>query len=201
MKERQRSVLRLIRRQHASHRIGSARPLGLLLLGLMLGSLLMGCQISKEAAQRDPFLGEMMQLQQQQDSPHKFGETFDVGNTRWKIAAAHATLALRLGSHLVKPHGKFVIVDFTFTNLTDTPQRPTADMLQLADAKANIAYRSDAQTTALLSAWQKTSNFLQEQFQPNQPYTCSLAFDIPVQASNLVLNFQSFPTQDVSPGM
>lgn len=201
MKEQQQSVLRLISRQRALHLVQRFRLPGLLLLMLALGSLLMGCQISKEAAQRDPFLGEMMQLQQQQDSPHKFGQTFDVGNTEWKINAAHATMALRLGSHLVKARGEFIVIDFTFTNLTNTPQQPTADMLQLEDTAANKSYKSDAQTTARLSAWQKTTNFLQAQLQPNQPYTCSIVFDIHAGSSSLTLNFQSFPTQDNSLGM
>lgn len=161
----------------------------------------MGCTIDQNAMQRDPFMRDMMSLQQQQDQPHKFGQTFDVGNTRWDVRAAHASLRLRLGiKALLRAHGKFVVIDFTFTNLTGSPQRPTADMLELQDAQINT-YTSDARSTALLSAWQKTPNFLKDVFQPGRAYDCSIVFDLPVETVGLALNFQSFPTQnnDTSP--
>lgn len=161
----------------------------------------MGCQVDQQALQRDPFMRDMLQLQQQQDQPHKFGQTFDVGNTRWKISAAHAALTLRLGTQVVNAQGKFVVVDFTFTNTTDQPQHPTADMLLLQDSSGNVTYKSDAQNTSLLSTWQQTTNFLKDLFQPNHPYDCSIVFDVPTKASNLSLNFQSFPTQEDVPDM
>jgi hypothetical protein len=157
--------------------------------------LLMGCQVDQQALQRDPFMQDMMSLQNQVDQPHKMGQTFDVGNTRWKINAAHAALTLRLGSNVVKARGKFVVIDFTFTNTTDQPQKPTAAMLQIEDAQLT-SYKGDAHTTALLAAWQKTPNFLADTFQPNKAGGCSLVFDLPVQTSGLTLEFQSFPTQD-----
>jgi Domain of unknown function (DUF4352) len=97
----------------------------------------------------------------------------------------------------VKAKGKFVVIDFTFTNTTNQPQRPTADMLQIEDAQLT-SYKSDAHITAMLAAWQKTPNFLKETTQPNKAYDCSLVFDLPVQTSGLTLEFQSFPTQDNS---
>jgi hypothetical protein len=170
-------------------------------LGVILGALLMGCEVDQDAMQRDPFMRDMMSLQKQVDQPHKMGQAFDVGNTRWKINAAHAALALRLGNTSVKARGKFVVIDFTFTNTTTQPQRPTADMLQIEDGQLT-SYKGDARTTAQLASWQKTSNFLKETFQPNKAYPCSLVFDLPVATSGLTLEFQSFPTQDDSvPGM
>jgi len=162
----------------------------------------MGCTIDQQALQRDPFMRDMMNLQNQVDQPHKMGQTFDVGNTRWKISAAHAALALQLGANTVKAQGKFVIIDFTFTNTTDQPQNPTADMLTLEDAQLKT-YQSDAKVTALLSTWQKTPNFLKDAFQPNHAYDCSIVFELPVQTSGLTLAFQSFPTPggDSSLGM
>jgi hypothetical protein len=174
------------------------RVSGLAALGVVLGALLMGCTVDQSTLQRDPFMRDMMSLQNQVDQPHKMGQTFDVGNTRWNISAAHAALALRLGARTVKAHGKFVVIDFTFTNTTDQPQHPTADMLQIEDAQLTT-YKSDANTTALLSAWQATPDFLKDTFQPNRAYTCSIVFDLPVQTSGLTLQFQSFPTQDDSP--
>lgn len=174
------------------------RVSGLAALGVVLGTLLMGCTVDQSTLQRDPFMRDMMSLQNQVDQPHKMGQTFDVGNTRWTISAAHAALALRLGANMVKARGKFVVIDFTFTNTTDQPQHPTADMLQIADAQLTT-YKSDASTTTLLSAWQATSNFLKDTFQPNRAYNCSIVFDLPVQTSGLTLQFQSFPTQDDSP--
>lgn len=156
----------------------------------------MGCQVDQQALQRDPFMRDMMQLQQQQDQPHKFGQSFDVGNTRWKISAAHAALSLRLGSNVIQASGEFVVIDFTFTNTTNQPQHPTADMLLLQDTTANVTYKSDTQNTTLLSDWQQTTDFLKDLFQPNHPYDCSVVFDIPTKAGNLSLNFQSFPTED-----
>lgn len=161
----------------------------------------MGCQVDQQALQRDPFMRDMMQLQQQQAQPHKFGQTFDVGNTRWKISSAHAALSLRLGTQVIQAQGKFVVIDFTFTNTTDQPQHPTADMLLLQDSSGNVTYKSDAQNTTLLSTWQQTTNFLKDVFQPNHPYDCSIVFDVPTKASNLSLNFQSFPTQEDAPDM
>lgn len=173
------------------------RLVGLAALGVVLGTMLMGCTVDQSTLQRDPFMRDMLSLQNQVDQPHKIGQTFDVGNTRWRISAAHAALTLRLGSHVMKAHGKFVVIDFTFTNTTNQPQRPTADMLQIEDAQLNT-YKSDAATTALLSAWQGTPNFLKDTFQPNLAYNCSIVFDLPVQTSGLTLEFQSFPTQDDS---
>ena len=159
----------------------------------------MGCTVDQSALQRDPFMRDMMSLQQQQDQPHKLGQAFDVGNTRWNVRAAHAALRLRLGSSTVlKARGKFVVIDFTFTNLTDTAQRPTADMLELGDAQLNT-YQSNAHMTGLLSAWQKTPDFLKDVFQPGHAYDCSIVFDLPVETSGLTLNFQSFPTEDTTP--
>ncbi len=170
-------------------------------LGLVLSVVLMGCEVDQQAMQRDPFMRDMMSLQKQVDQPHKMGQSFDVGNTRWNIKAAHAALSLRLGATSQKARGKFIIIDFTFTNTTGQPQRPTADMLQLADGQL-ATYKSDAATTARLATWQKTANFLKNTFQPNQAYFCSLVFDLPVATSGLTLEFQSFPTQDNSmPGM
>jgi hypothetical protein len=190
---------RFIRQQRASQQKCCA--LHLAALGIALGVMLVGCTVSQSDLQRDPFMRDMMSLQNQVDQPHKMGQTFDVGNTRWKVSAAHAALTLRLGAKIVKAKGKFVVIDFTFTNTTDQPQQPTADMLQIEDAQL-ISHKSDAQTTALLSAWQKTPNFLKDTFQPNQAYDCSLVFDLPVETSGLTLEFQSFPTQDDSmPGM
>lgn len=174
------------------------RMFGLAALGVVLGALLMGCTVDQSTLQRDPFMRDMMSLQNQVDQPHKLGQTFDVGNTRWNISAAHAALALRLGANIVKARGKFVVIDFTFTNTTNQPQHPTADMLQIEDAQLTT-YKSDASTTALLSAWQATPNFLKDAFQPNRAYHCSIVFDLPVQTSGLTLQFQSFPTQDDSP--
>jgi tRNA A-37 threonylcarbamoyl transferase component Bud32 len=176
------------------------RVLSLAALGIVVSVLLMGCQVDQQTLQRDPFMRDMMSLQNQVDQPHKMGQAFDVGNTRWKINAAHAALTLRLGSNIVKAHGKFVVIDFTFTNTTDQPQRPTADMLQIEDAQLT-SYKGDAHTTALLAAWQKTPNFLTDTFQPNKASDCSIVFDLPVQTSGLTLEFQSFPTQDDSMGM
>jgi hypothetical protein len=167
-------------------------------LVLTLSVLLIGCTVDQSALQRDPFMRDMMSLQNQVDQPHKMGQSFDVGNTRWKISAAHAALALRLGKKIVKARGKFVVIDFTFTNTTDQPQRPTAAMLQIENAQLT-SYKSDAQTTALLAAWQKTPNFLKDTFQPNKAVACSLVFDLPVQTNGLTLEFQSFPTQDNAP--
>lgn len=172
------------------------RVVSLVTLSLVLGGILMGCQVDQQALQRDPFMRDMMQLQQQQDQPHKFGQSFDVGNTRWKISAAHAALSLRLGSNVSQASGKFVVIDFTFTNTTDQPQHPTAEMLLLQDTTANVTYKSNTQNTTLLSNWQQTTNFLKDLFQPNHPYDCSVVFDIPTKAGNLSLNFQSFPTED-----
>lgn len=174
------------------------RVLGLAALGVVLGGFLMGCEVDQQALQRDPFMRDMMSLQKQVDQPHKMGQAFDVGNTRWKINAAHAALTLRLGDKTIKARGKFVVIDFTFMNNTDQPQQPTADMLQIEDAQLT-SHKSDAQTTALLAAWQQTSNFLKDTFQPGKAYTCSLVFDLPVATSGLTLQFQSFPTQDTSP--
>lgn len=177
------------------------RLLCLAALGVLLGVVLMGCEVDQQAMQRDPFMRDMMSLQNQVNQPHKMGQTFDVGNTRWNINAAHAALSLRLGTTVVKARGKFVVIDFTFTNTTNQPQRPTDDMLQMEDGQL-ATYKSDAATTAQLAAWQKTPNFLKATFQPKKDYTCSLVFDLPVQTSGLTLAFQSFPTQDDSmPGM
>ena len=188
-------------RKRSSEQKTRCRLMGLVALGLVLGGLLMGCQVDQQALQRDPFMRDMMQLQQQQDQPHKFGQTFDVGNTRWKISAAHAALSLRLGSTVVQAHGEFVVIDFTFTNTTGQPQHPTADMLLLEDTTANVSYKSDLQNTTLLSNWQQTTNFLKDLFEPNHPYDCSIIFDVPTKASNLSLNFQSFPTPEDIPDM
>lgn len=171
------------------------RVLGLAAFALVVGMLLMGCQVDQQALQRDPFMRDMMSLQNQVDQPHKIGQAFDVGNTRWTIKAAHAALTLRLGPNVVKARGKFVVIDFTFTNTTDQPQKPTADMLQIEDAQL-ASYKGDAHTTALLASWQKTPNFLTDTFQPNKAGDCSLVFDLPTQTSGLTLEFQSFPTQD-----
>ena len=177
------------------------RLLCLAVLGVVLGMVLMGCEVDQQAMQRDPFMRDMMSLQNQVNQPHKMGQAFDVGNTRWNINAAHAALTLRLGTTIVKARGKYVVIDFTFTNTTNQPQRPTADMLQMEDGQL-ATYKSDAKTTAQLAAWQKTPNFLKATFQPRKAYTCSLVFDLPVQTSGLTLEFQSFPTQDNSvPGM
>lgn len=179
-------------------RSGWPRLLGLIVMVSILAALLPGCTVDQNAMQRDPFMRDMMSLQQQQDQPHKIGQTFDVGNTRWDVRAAHAALRLRLGfKTLLRAHGKFVVIDFTFTNLTDAPQHPNADMLELQDAQLNT-YKSDAHTTALLSAWQKTSNFLKDSFQPGRAYDCSIVFDLPVETASLTLNFQSFPTEDTT---
>lgn len=177
------------------------RVMNLVILSLVLGVALMGCQVDQQALQRDPFMRDMMQLQQQQDQPHKFGQTFDVGNTRWNISAAHAALTLRLGAKVVQTQGEFVVIDFTFTNTTDQPQHPTADMLLLQDTAASATYKSDVRNTILLSNWQQTTDFLTDLFQPNHPYNCSIVFDIPTKARNLSLNFQSFPTQEDIPDM
>ncbi|HEY7347479.1 MAG TPA: DUF4352 domain-containing protein [Ktedonobacterales bacterium] len=186
-----------IRRKRARHHRWRRAP-GLAALGIVLGGLLIGCTVDQSTLQRDPFMRDMMSLQQQVDQPHKIGQTFDVGNTRWNIRAAHAALTLRLGSNMVKARGKFVVIDFTFTNTTDQPQHPTADMLQIEDAQLNT-HKSDATTTAMLASWQKTPNFLKATFQPNKRYPCSLVFDLPVQTSGLTLEFQSFPTEDDPP--
>lgn len=183
-------------RKHFSHYKTFLRVVSLPILSLVLGGSLMGCQVDQQALQRDPFMRDMMQLQQQQDQPHKFGQSFDVGNTRWKISAAHAALSLRLGSNVIQASGEFMVIDFTFTNTTDQPQHPTADMLLLQDTTATVTYKSDAQNTTLLANWQQTTNFLKDLFQPNQPYDCSVVFDISKKAGNLSLNFQSFPTED-----
>ncbi len=170
-------------------------------LGVVLGILLMGCTVNQSDLQRDPFMRDMMSLQNQVDQPHKMGQSFDVGNTRWKISTAHAALTLRLGANIVKAKGKFVVIDFSFTNTSDQAQQPTADMLQIEDAQLT-SYKSDAKTTALLSTWQQTPNFLQARAQPNKAMACSLVFDLPVDTSGLTLEFQSFPTQDnAMPGM
>ncbi len=169
---------------------------GLAVMIWILGALLQGCTVDQNALQRDPFMRDMMSLQQQTDQPHKMGQPFDVGNTRWDIHAAHAALRLRLGSKtLLRAHGKFVVIDFTFTNMTGSSQHPTADMLEIQDGQLNI-YKSDARTTALLSAWQKTPNFLKDAFQPDRTYDCSVVFDLPVETAGLTLIFQSFPTED-----
>ncbi len=173
------------------------RALGLAALGVVLGTALLGCEVDQQTLQRDPFMRDMMSLQQQVDQPHKMGQTFDVGNTRWNISAAHAALTLRLGAKVIKAHGKFVVIDFTFTNMTDQPQRPTADMLKIEDAQLKT-YKSDAGITALLSSWQKTTNFLNASFLPHKAYDCSIVFDLPVATSGLTLEFQSFPTEDDS---
>lgn len=170
-------------------------------LGVVLGVLLMGCTVNQSDLQRDPFMRDMMSLQNQVDQPHKMGQSFNVGNTRWKISAAHAALTLRLGSTVVKAKGKFVVIDFRFTNTSDQTQQPTVDMLQIEDTQL-ASYKGDARTTALLSTWQKTPNFLQTHAQPNKAINCSLVFDLPVTTSGLTLAFQSFPTQDnAMPGM
>ena len=188
--------LESIQTQKRPHSPSHRRQLAFLILTSLL--FLTGCQVDQSALQRDPFMRDMMQLQQS-DQAHQIGQTFDVGNTRWNIQAAHASLALRLGSDtLLKAHGKFVIIDFLFTNLTDQPQRPTADMLQIVDANA-VTYNSDSQITAQLAAWQHTPDFLSDTFLPNQANTCSLVFDLPATTSGLTLNFQSFPTEDTSP--
>ncbi len=174
------------------------RLLSLVALWLVPGAMLMGCEVDQKALERDPFMRDIMSLQQQVDQPHKMGQVFDVGNTRWKISAAHAALTLRLGNKIIQAQGKFVVIDFTFTNMTDQPQHPTTDTLQIEDAQLQT-YKSDANTTALLSSWQKTPNFLKDSFQPHQAYNCSLVFDLPVGASGLILKFQSFPTVDASP--
>lgn len=177
-------------------RSGGSRLLSLTVMALVLGTLLIGCAVDQNAMQRDPFMRDMMSLQQQQDQPHKIGQTFDVGNTRWDIRAAHAALRLRLGSKMrLRAHGKFVVIDFTFTNLTDGPQHPTAAMLEIQDTQLNT-YKSDAHATTLLSAWQKTPNFLKDVFQPGRAYDCSIVFDLPLETAGLTLNFQSFPTQN-----
>jgi hypothetical protein len=172
---------------------------GLAAFAFLLVAWLIGCAVDQSALQRDPFMRDMMSLQQQGDQPHKMGQTFDVGNTRWKVNAAHAALALRLGSStLLKARGKFVVIDFTFTNLTNQAQRPTANMLQLQDAQLKT-YTSDAHITAMLSSWQKTPDFLKDVFQPSRAYDCSIVFDLPVETAGLTLNFQSFPTEDSMP--
>ncbi len=190
-------TLRFINQKYAFYRRWRRVP-ALAALGLALSMVLISCTVDQSALQRDPFMRDMMSLQNQVDQPHKMGQSFDVGNTRWKINAAHAALTLRLGSNTVKARGKFVVIDFTFTNTTDQPQRPTAAMLQIEDAQL-ASYKSDAQTTALLAAWQKTANFLKDTFQPNKAVACSLVFDLPVETSGLTLEFQSFPTQNNSP--
>ncbi len=157
---------------------------------------LAGCEVDQQALQRDPFMRDMMQLQQQNNLTYKMGQPFEIGNTRWTIQAAHASLNLRLGqSTVLKAQGKFVIIDFAFTNLTTQPQHPTADMLQIADAQSQ-SYKADLHATAMLSTWQHTMNFLTDSFQPNQVENCSIVFDIPLETQNLSLNFQSFPTED-----
>lgn len=195
------TVLRPGNWKHSSQHKTYWRVMSLVILSLLPGTTLMGCQVDQQALQRDPFMRDMMQLQQQQDQPHKFGQTFDVGNTRWKISAAHAALTLRLGAKVVQTQGEFVVIDFTFTNTTNQPQHPTADMLLLQNTTANVTYKSDMQNTTLLSHWQQTTNFLTDLFQPNHPYNCSIVFDIPTKPSNLSLNFQSFPTQEDIPDM
>ncbi len=196
MHKGKRITLHFISLKHAHAPWRRAAALAALLLAL--GVLLMGCQVDQSDLQRDPFMRDMMSLQNQVDQPHKMGQSFDVGNTRWKIDAAHAALTLRLGMNVVKARGKFVVIDFTFTNTTDQPQRPTAGMLQIEDGQLT-SYKSDARTTALLAAWQKTPDFLTATFQPNKSIACSLVFDLPVETSGLTLEFQSFPTQDNDP--
>ncbi|HLV99690.1 MAG TPA: DUF4352 domain-containing protein [Ktedonobacterales bacterium] len=188
---------RIIGQRQLFHQRGQAKP-ALAALVLALSVLLIGCTVNQSDLQRDPFMRDMMSLQNQVDQPHKMGQSFDVGNTRWKISAAHAALSLRLGSKMVKARGKFVVIDFTFTNTTDQPQHPTAAMLQIEDGQL-ATYKSNAEATALLAAWQKTPNFLKDTFQPNKAVACSLVFDLPVDTSGLTLEFQSFPTQDNTP--
>lgn len=173
-------------------------PLALAAFGLIV-ILLAGCDVDQQALQRDPFMRDMVQLQQQTNQAYQMGKPFEVGNTRWNIQAAHASLALRLGQNVsLKAQGKFVIIDFVFTNLTSQTQRPTPDMLQVVDDQSH-SYKADLQTTLMLSTWQKTANFLSDSFQPNQAKNCSIVFDIPLVAKNLSLNFQSFPTEDDPP--
>jgi len=191
------ATLRFITQKQLVHHRWRRVP-ALAALAAVLGVLLIGCTVDQSDLQRDPFMRDMMSLQNQVDQPHKMGQSFDVGNTRWKINAAHAALTLRLGSKTVKARGKFVVIDFTFTNTTDQPQRPTAPMLQIEDGQL-ASYKSDAPTTALLAAWQKTPDFLKDTFQPNKAVACSLVFDLPVETSGLTLEFQSFPTQDDAP--
>jgi hypothetical protein len=185
-------------RQHPQKRRQLSRFTYLLFLpalGLTI-LLLAGCEVDQQALQRDPFMRDMMQLQQQNDQKYQMGKPFDIGNTRWNIQAAHASLGLRLGNTvLLKAQGKFVIIDFVFTNLTTQAQRPTAQMLQITDAQSH-SYRADLPTTEKLSTWQHTTNFLSDRFQPNQAKNCSIVFDIPLEAKNISLNFQSFPTED-----
>jgi hypothetical protein len=162
----------------------------------LLALFLAGCEVDQQALQRDPFMRDMMQLQQQNNPTYQMDKPFEIGNTRWNIQAAHASLNLRLGQNVVlKAQGKFVIIDFVFTNLTTQVQHPTPDMLQVVDAQSHT-YTADLHTTQMLSAWQHTANFLSDSFQPNQAITCSIVFDIPLEAQNLSLNFQSFPTED-----
>lgn len=198
MKPMVRTSIRHRLKLHPKVRSGT-KPYGALFLLLALCLLffaLAGCEVDQQALQRDPFMRDMMQLQQQNNPTYKMGQPFEIGNTRWTIQAAHASLSLRLGQNtLLKAQGKFVIIDFAFTNLTTQPQRPTADMLQIADAQSR-SYKADLHATQMLSTWQHTANFLSDSFQPNQAENCSIVFDIPLEAQNLSLNFQSFPTED-----
>lgn len=181
-------------------RIFRGRINRLLLPGFCLIMLLLAaCNVDQQALQRDPFMRDMMQLQQQNNQAYQMGKSFEIGNTRWTIQAAHASLGLRLGQNVsLKAQGKFVIIDFVFTNLTNQTQHPTPDMLQVVDAQSQ-SYKADLDTTQRLSDWQKTTNFLSGSFPPNQAKNCSIVFDVPLAAQNLSLNFQSFPTEEDTP--
>jgi hypothetical protein len=189
-----------VRGRNKKRRRPKQRASRFILLTLALAALfLASCEVDQQALQRDPFMRDMMQLQQQNTQTYQMGKPFEIGNTRWTIQAAHASLSLRLGQNVVlRAHGKFVIIDFIFTNLTTQPQRPTADMLQVVDAQSH-SYKADQPTTAELSNWQQTPDFLTASFQPNKAKPGSIVFDVPLEATILSLSFQSFPTEDTTP--
>jgi len=169
------------------------RPILACVAGLALLLLLGGCTPSKEAIQRDPFLAELYNAQQQ-SSPHQIQQTFDVGNTEWTIVGAHAARKLRLSdSHLLtSAHGMFVIIDFTFQNQSDQAQKAPLAMIQIQDVRGK-KYAADKEITTAYAQASQMTNFFGTTFQLDKTYRCVVVFDIPDNIGRLSLAFQSFP--------
>jgi Domain of unknown function (DUF4352) len=190
-------------------------------LAMLLALALGGCQISKDAAKKDPFLQELIAAQQgtgQQPTPPAeaaqasamdergtlaMGKTFQINNTEWTIQRAVGTYALKLGDTTLHARGVFVVVQFTFRNLSDSAQSAEPDMLvlQSAGGKSTQTFAPDKAATAQYAAWMQQRNFLADTLRANTLYPLGLVFDVPRDTGRLAIKFHSYPVQDQSAPM
>jgi hypothetical protein len=176
--------------------------------------LLAGCQISQDAAKKDPFLQEILNAQNAQSAtnseagaltatqtdatPHALGKPFQVDDTVWTVEGVDAAYSLQIGASALNAKGEFLVVRFLFQNISLSQQPPLPDMLAIETGagKATHTYLPDAHATALYAQQVREPNFLTTTTRPNQTYRLALVFDIPVNSANLALRFHSYPNSN-----